>query len=226
MSYSQRPVTGAKAPMATALEPRAEMETLQKREAQLLASTVKSLAEADQISTHTLSALNAQTEQLKRIQAETEAIDQNLNQSEYYLRGLKPWGWVKNLFRKEPPAAPERAPAGPSSSSSGRPASAGSSAPASKGAARLLANEARRKQEARAEAAATGGSKRGEQDAVDRAFDQIDGMLDGLKVKSSEINRTLQQHNEMLPEITQSVDKNQERINKQQAELKKRLAGR
>ncbi|CAE8599242.1 unnamed protein product, partial [Polarella glacialis] len=58
---------------------------------------------------------------------------------------------------------------------------------------------------------------------VDKAYDQIDHFLEGLKKKSLDINRTLDHHNVMIPEIASSVDRDQERIRKQQQEIKKRM---
>ncbi|CAE8599240.1 unnamed protein product, partial [Polarella glacialis] len=80
-------------------------------EAELLASTVRSLAEADETSNRVLSTLDGQTEQLQRVQADASDIDYNLDQSEWLLRSLKPFGWVRNLFRKDPAqGAPTRRP--------------------------------------------------------------------------------------------------------------------
>lgn len=193
-------------------------------EAELLASTRRSLAQADNISTHTLGTLNEQTEQLRRIQADAEAIDSTLDQSEWLLRGLKPWGWVRNLFRKEPPPGhpghPGHGHTGPASgpaSGPGRPGAKAGAKPgpvaASRGAARLLADEAAR----------AGPRPDQRSPEVDRAYDEIDHMLEGLKQKTQEINRTLVEHNQILPDIAESVSRDHDRIRKQQQEMRRRI---
>lgn len=219
-------------------------------EAELLASTVRSLVEADESSNRTLTALNEQTEQLHRINEDTHSIDSNLDKSEYLLRSLKKFGWVRNLFRKQPKNGPDAkqaeaasssreaaASSGPqsksSASSSGYPSSATSPAAPSasgRGAARLLAQEdARRgslqKQSADGRSAAsTGGYGSDRRDpGIDKAYDQIDNILEGLKHKGAEINRTLGHHNELIPEITGNVQRSQDRMKKQQQDIKKRL---
>merc|ERR1719272_925732 len=72
-------------------------------EMDLLRDTKRSLAEADTIANSTMGQLNSQTEQLEKVEADAAVIDHNLEQSEYLIRGLKPLGWIRNLFRKEPP---------------------------------------------------------------------------------------------------------------------------
>ncbi|CAJ1377689.1 unnamed protein product [Effrenium voratum] len=53
-------------------------------EAELLASTVRSLADADDTSNRVLSTLHGQTEQLNRIKADADAINHNLDQPSAY----------------------------------------------------------------------------------------------------------------------------------------------
>lgn len=196
-------------------------------EVDLLRDVQRSLGEADQIAGGTLDKLDSQTEQLEKIQVDAEIIDGNLDKSEYLLRGLKPWGWFRNLWRKDPePAVNVRA----RPSQGGYPSSSSSEQPGARGAARLMADE-----RARNDLKLGAGSQAGNATAlrpdqqrnaeVDKAYDDIDSMLDGLKEKSKVINKTLDQHNQMLPGIDASIGRNQERINKQQADMR-RLAGR
>jgi len=179
--------------------------------------------------------LDTQTEQLKKIEADTEVIDSNLDQSEYLLRGLKPFGWVRNLFRKDPgpPPRPEKTsggyPTGAAPSSASGAPDARRQGGASAGANRLLAEEAARKDLKLGAAGSNGSQLRPDQkrdQEVDRAYDDIEHMLDGLKEKSKVINRTLDDHNQMLPRIGDSIARDQERINKQQQDMKKRMSGR
>lgn len=225
-------------------------------EAELLQSTRRALAEADEISTHTLGTLHGQTEQLHRIQTDADAIDSNLDQSEFLLSTMKPWGFLKSWFKKPPKqqepllgagAAAKSARGSASSagsSSSGRanvPASSrgddASSTPAggSRGAARLLADDAARKQAAAGSgypsSGRPGGSGYPSTDNVKtsgfdqcaehaKAYDEIDNILDSLKHKTSEINKTLHLHNEMLPQLDKSIDRQNERIGQQTRDVK------
>jgi len=68
-------------------------------EAELLASTRRSLAEAQAVSNRTLGTLDSQTEQLHRITAGADDVSNNLDKSEFLLQSLKPFGWVKNIFK-------------------------------------------------------------------------------------------------------------------------------
>merc|ERR1719346_658712 len=80
--------------------------------------------------------------------------------------------------------------------------------PVNNGAERLRANEAARR------AAANPGKQQGcsQQDSeVDKAYNEIDHLLERLKQKTHLINRTLDQHNQMLPGINDEVSRNQER---------------
>ena len=210
-------------------------------EAELLASTVKSLAEADDTTDRVLTTLHGQTEQLHRIKADADAIHHNLDQSEWLLRSLKPWGWVRNIFRKDPSstssassASAASAPAPAASSSEGKDSKVDSKAPAqppqpagypegSRGAARLLADDAARRVARNSTASAAAQQRPDLRDPNEKAYEQIDNMLEGLLVKSQQINRTLGHHNELLPEIADSVDRDQARITKQKAEIKKRI---
>ena len=214
-------------------------------EAELLASTVKSLAEADDTTDRVLTTLHGQTEQLHRIKADADAIHHNLDQSEWLLRSLKPWGWVRNIFRKDPVSSASASASSASASSapaalasdgkdSKAPAQPAPPAPApggypegSRGAARLLADDAARRAARNSTAAAAAQSQQQQRpdlrDPNEKAYEQIDNMLEGLLVKSQQINRNLGHHNELLPEIADSVDRDQARITKQKAEIKKRI---
>ena len=204
-------------------------------EAELLASTVKSLAQAEDTTDRVLTTLHGQTEQLERIKADADAINHNLDQSEWLLRSLKPWGWVRNIFRKDPiqarpdPPTSSSAKAGyPSAGASGASGASGAAVgtagmDGSRGAARLLADDAARRAARNSRAAAQQQTQRPDRDPTEKAYDQIDNMLEGLLVKSQQINRTLGHHNEMLPEIAESVERDQARLTKQKAEIKKRI---
>lgn len=184
-------------------------------EAELLASTVRSLAEADETTNRVLTTLHGQTEQLHRIKADSDSINDNLNQSEWLLRSLKPMGWFRNIFRKDPSitSAPEPAPV----------RAGGYPTESSKGAARLMADDAARRASRNSTSASSTAKTTELQDPNEKALDQIDHMLEGLRDKSLQINKTLSHHNEMLPEIGRSVERDQDRIKKQNEEIRKRM---
>merc|ERR1712130_291582 len=52
----------------------------------------------------TLTVLSQQDEQLKRVQATTQNIDTNLEQSKNLLQSMRPLGWLNNLFKRNPKA--------------------------------------------------------------------------------------------------------------------------
>jgi hypothetical protein len=196
-------------------------------ELELLRDTKRHLCDADYIAGNTMEQLDGQTEQLSRIQRDTDSIDANLDQSEFLLRGLKPFGWVRNLFRADPkpaavpPGSTRRSSQGSGAPSGGYPSSSSKPAPSS-GAARLMADEQARR-EAKLGSGAQGGrgSEQQKQAEVERAYDDIDNLLDGLKEKSKVINKTLDQHNQVLPGMESSITRQQERINKQQNDMRK-----
>lgn len=225
MSYAQAANRGAnEAPAArqpsgsrlgTALGAGHRQDLLQadnRTEAELLASTRRSLAEAQAVSNRTLGTLSEQTEQLHRINAGAEDVSNNLDKSEFLLQSLKPFGWVKNIFKKDP--VPARHGQMPGSSLPSTSVPAAPSAP-SAAVARMQQVDGRSRQAQR------GGSARPDQ--VNQTYDEIEHMLEGLKHSTQEINRTLDQHNDMVPRIENMVAKNQERLTKQERDIRKQL---
>mmetsp|Transcript_97631 Transcript_97631/g.188275 ORF Transcript_97631/g.188275 Transcript_97631/m.188275 type:complete len:228 (+) Transcript_97631:54-737(+) len=202
--------------LGTALGTAGNQQTLKqadnRTEAEMLASARRSLAEAQAVSNRTLGTLNEQTEQLHRITAGAEDVSNNLEKSEFLLQSLKPLGWVKNIFKKDP--VPCRGQVVTSNLPSTSAAPSAPSAP-SKAVARMQQVDERTRQ------AQKNGSSRPDQ--VDKAYDELEHMLDGLKHSTLEINRTLDQHNEMVPRIERTVESNQERVKKQEQELRKQL---
>eukprot|EP00450_Noctiluca_scintillans_P039732 CAMPEP_0194478678 /NCGR_PEP_ID=MMETSP0253-20130528/2046_1 /TAXON_ID=2966 /ORGANISM="Noctiluca scintillans" /LENGTH=197 /DNA_ID=CAMNT_0039317793 /DNA_START=58 /DNA_END=651 /DNA_ORIENTATION=+ len=178
-----------------------------KTEGELLRNIKGTLAETTDISKRTMTTLDHQDEQLSKIHNDAENIGHNLDQSEWLLRSLKPFGWVRNMWRKDRPeeisprdnrdkASPIR---GSTNSAGGR------------GAQRLLADEARRTESAKSKS---------EHDAM---YDDIDNMLDELKVQSETINSTLEKHNKMLPTIADKLQTNQDKLQKQSKEITRQL---
>lgn len=191
-------------------------------EAELLASTRRILAETDDISNRTLNTLNEQSEQLRRVQADSDAISSNLDQSEWLLRGLKPWGWVRNMFKEKPTQKRASAAATPAhftpAPRAGSDAALQASLPAGgKAAERLIADEARRGSRASA------GTRPDKASDTDRAYEEIGNMLEGLKHKSSVINKTLAEHNRIIPNISEGITRDHDRIQKQNKDMKDRL---
>lgn len=187
-------------------------------EKELLQNTLKTLTETDEISTKTLDTLGHQDEQIQRIKEDTTAIDHNLDQSEKLLKVLGPFGWVRAIFSKDKGPAGGR---GGAAGSQGYPSQGSQdSSRVARGAARLQQDAAARQAAAAPKAAAKPVSK---EDEIDKMYDQMDGILDGLKSKSHEINRTLERHNEQLPEITSAITRQQDRIDKQSKDMQKRM---
>jgi len=200
-----------------------------------LASTKRTLVETDQIGNHTLAALDKQTEQIHGIKASTDAIDHNLRESEQLIRGLGFMGAVRNLFSRgssNTSASDEQslkgsgglfagAPrpgqnAGPKTTSANNPA-------VGRGASRLLERENARKSQA-AQSASGGSRHPGMQDPdMDKDLDEIGDLLAGLKHKSAQMKDTIKYHNEVLPDITDAITRDQDRISKQRQELQKRM---
>lgn len=229
MSYS----FGSNAATANKSQASAAHGADRRSEKDLLTDIQKSLAEADERSTATLGILNTQTEQLERIQGTNSHIDDGLGVSEWLIKGLQPWGWAKNWFSKGPDSN-DNASVGAASASTVSGAASSLSDPRnqyessrqsateaqSRSAQRLLADEAARRGRASATAAPKGpvSSRMSE---TDQAYDGIEKMLGTLAEKSKEIGRTLNQHNEVLPEIARDVDRNHDRVRRQTDQITK-----
>lgn len=169
------------------------------------------------------------------------------------MTGWRRFGWARKIFNKEPQTGKQQQqqqqqrqqappPAAPSSTrplpgagatsgaagmagNSGSSGSSGNKGPYQAGQAqnraaeRLLADDA---------------ARRARQDnfnfkpgtrvpETEKAYNDIENMLDGLAHKSLEISRTLDHHNQMLPGIAGKVDRSEERMAKQK-ETMRRLA--
>jgi hypothetical protein len=159
-------------------------------EAQLLLSSKQSLGEAEEISTRTVCTSDAQTERLSRIQEDSEAIDHNLDQSEFLSMELKPFGWVRNMFRREP-NAPQRSSAGNRSRSSPAFAAPG-------GHPAFLPGQA--------------WGTWGLRTATSTASPIVD-------------KTTVERHNKTIPDITDAVARDHERMKRQSQNMRERLLG-
>lgn len=202
-------------------------------EADLLKQTLGHLHQADEVSDRTCVQLNQQTEQIRRIQADAEQIDHNLDQSAWLLKGLKPFGWVKGLFggQPSPPPAPAAVRGYPAA---GAAPSGGAAAPLT-GADRIKADAARRAtaqagpgaqfggQMIAASTSAAGARKSAPAQAseTDQLYDQIEDVLGNLKQKSLDINHTLGHHNEMLDKLEPSIDGCGSRVDEQRRAIVK-----
>jgi len=233
-SAGTRDTSGGKLRNLTMQEPRSRDG---RTELELLQATTRSLAETDEIANGALGTLNHQTEQIERIKGDTEAISQNLDTSDRLLKEMRPFGWLKKIFDPRPRetqaiSATNEKDSTPPSVKGAQPS--GQGAQPSRGAQRLLEAEAARRngggtQAGRRDAEAkkgVAGRSGGREEQVEKAYDTIDNLLEGLKVKSKEINRTIDNHNEMLAPITASIEKDQARVSQQQREIKKRIEGR
>mmetsp|Transcript_146057 Transcript_146057/g.468439 ORF Transcript_146057/g.468439 Transcript_146057/m.468439 type:complete len:220 (-) Transcript_146057:146-805(-) len=208
----------------------APQSTERRTEGQLLSDITRSLAEADQVSGRTLERLGEQTEQLHRIQDHNANIENNLDQSEWLLRGLKRWGWARNLFNRDPKGRERQEQQGKASligDSKSEPAS-------QRTAERLVRDDAVRRASltgaggSSASSASASGTKfapdpraKQEGDAREKAYDDIEKLLDGLSTKTHEISRTLDGHNKMLPDMADKVDRSQSRLSNQMRDMRK-----
>ncbi|KAK9172564.1 SNARE domain protein [Cryptosporidium meleagridis] len=82
-----------------------EIEELQNKCKKALKNTLKIAADANEISMYSATKLNEQTEQLYKIEDETEKIKDNLDKTEHAINSLKNplLFWFKGLFRQNEP---------------------------------------------------------------------------------------------------------------------------
>merc|ERR1719408_493189 len=107
MSYAARvPANRREIEPAQALglrAPQARLAADKRTERDILKETLSTLQEADDIGTATCHTLNAQTEQIEKIQNDADEVSGHLDRSKWLLRGMSRWGWVQNLFGGAPP---------------------------------------------------------------------------------------------------------------------------
>eukprot|EP00927_Polykrikos_kofoidii_P063087 TRINITY_DN57905_c0_g1_i1.p1 TRINITY_DN57905_c0_g1~~TRINITY_DN57905_c0_g1_i1.p1 ORF type:complete len:243 (+),score=57.01 TRINITY_DN57905_c0_g1_i1:56-784(+) len=206
-----------------------------------LNSARKAIAESDQITDRTLVVLDGQTQQLMRIEDDCQSIQSNLSTSKRLLKGLKPFGWLKGIFRKsEPPKAQFsqsstllHASSIASSASNGYPAASAAASSGSpngvptqgggRGAARLIAQENERRK-IQAEASKASSSRPDmHKTEVDEAFDDMDRMLEGLKHKTKAIGAVIEDHNKVIPEIGKAMARDQQEMKDQRKTMAKIL---
>ena len=162
-----------------------------------LASIQRSAAETDQVSAATAEVIHAQGEQIDNIARNADKIEENVNTSEWLIRGLKGWtGRIANAFS---------GPAGVSSSQ--YPEYMPSQAV--KKVAPVTSQEVTRE-----------GATDFDQE-VDKQLDQISSVLGGIHARSLEISDSISRQVKTVEAVDRSIDRSNERIRKQHNDIRK-----
>lgn len=173
-----------------------------------LRSINQSAAETDKISSATAEVINAQGEQIDNIARNADKIDENLNTSEWLIRGLKGWGGrLANAFSSGPQKSDE-------SIASKYPSYMPSEAIGTM-------NNERRTQASSGEAQKTSEPARSEFDTeVDRQLDQISHVLGGIHAKSLAISDSISRQVKTVEAVDHSLARSGDRIKKQHNDIK------
>lgn len=193
-------------------------------EFEILKDARKSLVQTSETMQHSADLLDAQTEQLHRIDAINTGIQDDLKVSDKLIHGLThhgPIAWVRSALEPDGEIAKQRKEAGKHDFSlhglkehfRGHPEPKENSAAASRGAESL-----------RARASKVEGHTRSTQIGLDvekeELYADLEDMVGDIKNRSKDIKRVIESHNDMLPEIVARVDENYEKITRQEAQLK------
>jgi hypothetical protein len=173
-----------------------------------LRSINQSAAETDKISSATAEVINAQGGQIDNIARNVDKIDENLNTSEWLIRGLKGWGGrLANAFSS-----------GPQKSDSSIASKYPSYMPSE---AVDLAKNEKTKQTASIESQKALDPPRSEFDTeVDRQLDQISNVLGGIHAKSLAISDSISRQVKTVEAVDQSLARSGDRIKKQHNDIK------
>jgi len=185
-------------------------------------NTLRTLAETEDIAMHTAVQLNQQTEQLHRIEDQTDQMDHTLDRTQYLLTGLKSfWGRTKNFVRGAPDvkAKDVRRATAPSEESNRamqevvvknrETVAAGNFAWEEVRVGTLIEDERAKELERQA--------------SEDRDLDQIIGMLDNLKARSETIAQTLGFQADQLETIGTKTARVDLKMKKQHVDVKNLL---
>jgi len=185
-----------------------------------LDNTLRTLADTDKISQRTANKLENQTEQLQRINEQTENINHNLDHSQYLLQGMKSWMGRARGALWGSPQKEEKAPETP---------------PKKKEVPKdnRYIRESREKHDMPQHMTASRGSNsHGSQvktanrqvtealSEEDRKMDQILGFLDDIKERSVNIGQTIDTQNNLIHGISASVQTANEKMNNAQRDIK------
>ncbi|PFH36204.1 hypothetical protein BESB_043960 [Besnoitia besnoiti] len=193
-----------------------------------LQSSLRVVAGTNEVSQRTAVQLDAQSEQLRGIKETTEEIHENLQTSDYLLKGMKTWwGSFTQLFTS-PPAARERS-AGAAADRAARSKAPEAEAPEAKppafdsrrGWTGADGNEA----DAHARQQRLAQIQRARTDDFDArmegGLEKLSVMLEELHGRAVQMNSALQEQNDLLDEINQNVDSNQQALEKQRRTMQK-----
>lgn len=186
-----------------------EISQLQDECKKTIRNTLKIAANANEISMVSATKLNEQTEQLYKIDDETEKIKDNLDKTEYAIRSLKNpiLFWFKDLFRKNEPASKD---------STGSDLHKGKvqNEEIDSTASYMLPKD--RKSDCKHP-----DGKRQFDEEIDEGLDQIGDMLKEMHNRAINMNLALKTQGGILNKIDANIDSNNSRMKDQRAELGK-----
>jgi hypothetical protein len=172
---------------------------------QVLQQCRSELLETRDIGTESLTKMNEQGEKLNKIEKDLRGINENLNTSEYILRGMQGYGSsFLNLFRSPTKEAPIN---GPTKSPLSKPE------PQKPG---LLGNLFGKKQEQQTQQQNHYDDP--EQDAI---LDDMSNILKDLQGIGNELNKEIKKQDVVIDRITTQTDRATDRIKKQRVDMTK-----
>ncbi|KAF7457308.1 putative SNARE domain protein [Cryptosporidium felis] len=175
-----------------------ELKELRKECEEVIRSTLKMAANANEISRFSATKLNEQSEQLHRIENETEKIKDNLNKTEDAISSLKNplLFWFKGLFKQGKPLIKDKI-----NQDIKKPVSI--SQPKGK----------------KNSGCDNKGSIGQFDDEIDQGLDEISDILREMQDRAIEINTTLKDQSSKMERININVDDNNSRMKNQRREL-------
>jgi len=172
----------------------------------------RTAVETEEISAATAEVINAQGEQINNIARNSDKIEENLNTSEWLIRGLKGWGGrianafsgpqkpVDSVAEKYPSYMPREALKLVSSGTNDQ-------APSDMRTSHQTAIETTSKPEFDQE--------------VDKQLDQISNVLGGIHARSLEISDSIARQVKTVEAVDRSMDRSNDRMRKQHGHIRK-----
>lgn len=180
-----------------------------------LRRTLRTAVETDEISQRTAEVLESQDEQINSIKDNSEKIEQNLDTSEWLLRGLQSWtGRLVNAVVGPPVHKPTQQ----------RPTQSFERPPNTS-----IDNRLPEQYKAAHQASMTtktNTTSRSSQpipstvdEECDQHLDNIYGVLTGIKARSLEINKTIERQTDTVQQVNSTAERSYERLAKQRSDL-------
>jgi hypothetical protein len=163
-----------------------------------LQSINKTAVETDEISAATAEVISAQGEQIQNIARNADKIEENLNTSEWLIRGIKGFGGrVANMLGgPEKVKNPTAAPADESSNSSLKASTAGGNASTCSGTKGTFDSE------------------------MDRQLDQISSVLGNIHARSLELSDNISRQVKTVEAVDSSLERSKDRMQQQHKNIK------